>query len=69
MTFRGFCWKKGKTILGLGMRPDLTEFKLGQGRQRICCLRSSEWMEKNAEELKRAIECNDPLQTDENIKN
>ena len=33
MIFRVFCWKKGKAVLGLGMRPILAEFKLGQGRK------------------------------------
>ena len=49
------------------MRPDLAEFKLGQGRQWILCLRSNEWIEKTAKELKREREYKDPLQTDENI--
>ena len=27
--FRGFCWKKGKTILGLGMRPNSCRVQVG----------------------------------------
>ena len=32
MIFRGFCWKKGKTVLGLVMRPISCRVRVGAGK-------------------------------------